>query len=88
MGTGTILPIKSTVGQRVSAPRCEKTSAAAGSFLAAGLVAAALALAAVATAGSHSVRPDEAAANGREASAALERRIERSGVLMGYEILW
>jgi hypothetical protein len=88
MGTGKILPIKSTVGQRVSARRMEQPSAVPGSILAAGLVATALALAAVASAGSNSVRPDEAAANRSEASAALERRIERSGVLMGYEILW
>jgi hypothetical protein len=58
-----------------------KTFAAIGSILAAGIVATAFAE-------SNPTRPDQAAMNSTEAPVVVERQVERGGSMMGYQILW
>lgn len=85
MSKGDIHPMQKNMpaGDRHTFDRRITAIVALGSILAAGLVAVALA-------GSHPVRPDQAATHSTESPElrAAEIRAERSGVLSAYEILF
>jgi hypothetical protein len=59
----------------------KRTPAMVGLILAAGMVTAAVAE-------SNPARPDQAVINRTEVPVAVEKQIERGGLMMGYEIQW